>query len=184
MSYQQFRPTGFNILPPVVKNLLIINAIMFLASLVFKIRFHINLNDMLGLHYPSSTKFHWYQFITYMFMHEGWEHIIFNMFAVWTFGNVLENFWGPKRFIVFYIITALGAAVIQTIYTGYQLHVIDMAIANPDPESYLKLMNHYFESPGIHDIYTTWKQVPAQPEVISVALRDLNGLRAELGEVS
>ena len=150
MDYQQqYRPAGFRLLPPVVKNILIINVIMFLASLAFKYRFQIDLRDLLGLHYPTSPSFHWYQVFTYMFMHEGWDHIFFNMFGVWMFGYVLENYWGPRRFIIFYLVTALGAAFIQTLYTGYQLHTITEAINNFSPEEYRKIMSHYFEDPAI-----------------------------------
>ncbi len=91
MSYQQYRPQGFRMLPPVVKNLLIINGIMFLATLAVKNSTGFDLSNILGLHYFASQKFYPFQFITYMFMHANFEHILFNMFALWMFGYVLEN---------------------------------------------------------------------------------------------
>ena len=91
MSYQQYRPNSFNVLPLVVKNLLIINGLFFLATFAFQNQ--IDLADKLGLHYPFSDKFQPYQVITYMFMHGGIWHIVFNMFALWMFGNTLENYW-------------------------------------------------------------------------------------------
>lgn len=110
-SNQQFRPRGFRILPPVVKNLLIINGLFFLATVAFSSSF--DLADTLGLHYFASEKFSPYQIITYMFMHGSITHIIFNMFALWMFGNVLENLWGPRRFLVYYLITGIGASMIH-----------------------------------------------------------------------
>jgi len=120
MSYQQFRPGGFRILPPVVKNLVIINALFFLATYAFGHAFDIDLVEYLGLHYIKSEKFMPYQFITYMFMHGGIWHIFFNMFALWMFGNALENVWGPKRFLTYYMVTGIGAALIQMLVMWIQ----------------------------------------------------------------
>jgi len=95
MNGNQFRPAGgFRLLPPVVKNLLIINGLAFLAYMVLDQVMHIDLNDILGMHYVGSEKFKPYQIITYMFMHGGFGHLFFNMFALWMFGNTLENYWG------------------------------------------------------------------------------------------
>ena len=185
MSYQQqYRPSGFNILPPVVKNLLIINGIMFLATWAFKSRFNIDLNDMLGLHYPTSPKFHWYQFFTYMFMHGGFEHILFNMFGLWTFGYVLENFWGPQRFLFYYVITGLGAALIQTLYTYYQLHVIDTAIATLDPETVRSLLGPHFSGTVIQDLYNGLKAAHPSDSTIAEATQDLGAYRAFVEGIS
>lgn len=136
MDTQQYRPTGFRILPPVVKNLIIINVIFFLATITFSSKFGIDLNDYLGLHYFGSEKFHPYQLITYMFMHGGFMHIFFNMFALWMFGKVLEDVWGPKRFIVFYLICGIGSALIYSIVLYFRLNPtiseINSFINNPD----------------------------------------------------
>lgn len=108
----QYSPSGFSFLPIVVKNLLIINGIMFLADMVLT-RFGIQLNEILGLHFFLASGFRPYQLLTYMFMHANFSHLFFNMFALWMFGNVLENIWGTKRFLLYYIICGLGAAVMQ-----------------------------------------------------------------------
>ena len=108
----QYRPTGFSFLPVVVKNLLIINAIMFLADVVLA-RFGIDLSNILGLHFFMASDFHVHQLFTYMFMHGNFSHLFFNMFALWMFGNTLENIWGPKRFLLFYILCGIGAGLIQ-----------------------------------------------------------------------
>ena len=108
----QYSPTGFSFLPLVVKNLLIINGIMFLADIVLA-RFGIDLSGLLGLHFFLASDFHPHQLLTYMFMHGNFAHLFFNMFALWMFGNTLENIWGPKRFLFFYILCGLGAGVLQ-----------------------------------------------------------------------
>jgi membrane associated rhomboid family serine protease len=111
----EFRVGGFKILPPVIKNLLIINGLFFLATYAFATDMlgNINLNDIFGLHYITASKFHLYQFVTYMFMHGSIAHIFFNMFALWMFGSAIENVWGIKRFLLYYFVTGIGAAVIQ-----------------------------------------------------------------------
>lgn len=140
MNQQSFRPGGWNILPPVIKNLLILNGIFFLATITFQNAFNIDLNDILGLHYFSAEKFAPYQFITYMFMHGGFTHILFNMFALWMFGRVLENVWGPKRFITYYLITGIGAAIVHYVVFYFEIAPVLNAIqafeANPSIESF------------------------------------------------
>ena len=108
----QYSPTGFSFLPVVVKNLLIINGIMFFADVVLA-RFGIDLSNILGLHFFMASDFHVHQLFTYMFMHGNFSHLFFNMFALWMFGNTLENIWGPKRFLLFYILCGLGAGLMQ-----------------------------------------------------------------------
>lgn len=128
MSYGQYRPTSFKILPPVVKNLLIINAIFFLATIAVESTFRIDLNDILGLHFPAASKFSPYQLVSYMFMHGGFGHLFFNMFALWMFGNALENVWGPKRFLSYYLITGIGAAIVQMIVTYIRVSALEAQI--------------------------------------------------------
>lgn len=114
MYNQQYSPNKFNLLPPVCKNLLIINILMFLATYVLKLR-GINLEDYLGLHFFMADSHHIWQYITYSFMHANFNHLFFNMFAIWMFGYTLENIWGTKRFIFFCFTAALGAALMQQI---------------------------------------------------------------------
>jgi len=108
----QYSPNRFSFLPVVVKNLLIINGIMFLADIVLT-RFGIDLSNVLGLHFFMASGFMPFQLLTYMFMHGNFSHLFFNMFALWMFGNTLENIWGPKRFLMYYILCGLGAALLQ-----------------------------------------------------------------------
>ncbi len=162
MSLQQNRPNSFSYLPLVVKNLLIINGLFFLAALAMT-NMGINLEDKLGLHFPFSEKFQPYQLITYMFMHGGFMHLFFNMFALWMFGNTLENLWGPKRFLTYYMITGIGAAVCHYAVVYFQiqptLNVIKAYISNPSLESFqvfldsehlkfsnIEMLNHFNET--------------------------------------
>jgi len=110
-NMQNYRPVFGNI-PPVVKNLIIINALMLLATYVLGMR-GVDLNSVLGLHFFLSPEFQPYQLVTHMFMHGGITHLFFNMFALWMFGRVLESVWGPKRFFIYYFVTGLGAAALH-----------------------------------------------------------------------
>jgi membrane associated rhomboid family serine protease len=133
MPLEQYRPSRFNLMPTITKNIIIINVIMFITTIVLAQQ-GIDLIDILGLHYFESEKFHIWQFITYMFMHGGWAHIFFNMFAVWMFGAAIENMWGPKRYLNYYLLTGLGAAVAHYAIVYYQLQPvitqIDSALSN------------------------------------------------------
>lgn len=117
-------------IPPVVKNLLIINIIFFAATWIFEKQGGPNLRDLLGAHYFDSPNFHFWQPITYMFMHANIQHIFFNMFGLFMFGGILENHWGSKRFLNFYLITGLGALVLQWVVQGFELYQITGSIVN------------------------------------------------------
>ena len=101
-----------NNIPTITKNLLAINVLMFLAMLVAE-KQGVNLNSILGLHFFMSEEFMPYQLVTYMFMHGDISHIFFNMFALYMFGRTLEYVWGGKRFLVYYLLAGVGAALIQ-----------------------------------------------------------------------
>jgi len=96
--------------PPVVKNLIIINVVMLLGTMVLQQVFKVNLNAVLGMFYFQSPLFAPWQIVTHMFMHGGIAHIFFNMYALWIFGKTLESVWGSKRFLIYYLATGLGAA--------------------------------------------------------------------------
>ena len=102
-------------MPTVTKNLLIINVLCFLGAMVAR-RYGVDLNDMLGLHFFLASDFNPAQLITYMFMHANFQHIFFNMFAVWMFGRTLEMVWGPKRFLFYYILCGIGAGASGAVY--------------------------------------------------------------------
>lgn len=116
-------------IPPVVKNLLIINGIFFLATWVFEQQ-GISLTRILGVHYFDSPHFRIWQPITYMFMHGSFMHLFFNMFGLFMFGGVLEQRWGAKKFLNFYLITGLGALLLQWIVQGIEVYQITGSIVN------------------------------------------------------
>lgn len=99
-------------IPGVTKNLLIINVILFLGTMLLQSR-SVDLYDVLSMHYFQSVAFQPFQIITSMFMHGSFGHIFFNMFALLMFGATLERVWGPKRFLTYYFITGIGAALLH-----------------------------------------------------------------------
>ena len=127
----------FSHLPEVVKNLLIINGLFFLATWTLENQ-GIDLTKMFALHQFQSPDFEPWQLITHMFMHGGFTHLLFNMFALWMFGKTLENMWGGKRFLTYYIITGFGAALIYIGYIQFQINTIS---SNIDLETYNMIIN-------------------------------------------
>jgi membrane associated rhomboid family serine protease len=164
MNLDQYSPTGFRVLPPVVKNIIIINVLFYLATIGLGSALNIDLTDILGLHYFAASKFAPYQFITYMFMHGGFSHIFFNMFALWMFGSVLENVWGPKRFISFYIIAGIGAALTHYLIFYFQINPVlqqmELFINNPSFASLQQFVaSHKFQiSESSGDILPLFEQ--------------------------
>jgi membrane associated rhomboid family serine protease len=110
----------FSNIPQVTKNLLILNILFYVAKLVFASK-GINLDQLLGAHYPNSPLFQPYQVITYFFMHGDFFHILFNMLMLVMFGSNLERIWGPKRYFSFYVITALGAYALNSLMGTIEL---------------------------------------------------------------
>jgi membrane associated rhomboid family serine protease len=123
-----FRFRKFEGLPLVIKNLLIINGLVFLAQYVFGgIADPNKITDLFALHYYKSSYFEPYQIVTHMFMHGGFFHLFFNMFALWMFGSIVENVWGPKRFLIFYMVCGLGAALTQMSSYAWEFRNINLA---------------------------------------------------------
>ena len=118
----------FNNMTPVVKQLLIINVIVFGLSQVMPQNY-----EYLSLFYFESPYFRFWQPLTHMFMHGNLMHILFNMFALVSFGSALEHFWGGKRFLIFYIACGLGAAILHTAINYYNIHYI------PDKEELINV---------------------------------------------
>jgi membrane associated rhomboid family serine protease len=122
---------GFLSLPPVVKNIILINVLMLLADYAAKSVFGTDLTMVLGLYFPKSDHFMPLQIITHMFMHGGFWHLFFNMYALFIFGQVLENVWGPKRFFIYYMVCGLGAAFIHESVILFQYNKL-MNIISPE----------------------------------------------------
>ncbi len=151
-----YRPSS---IPPVTLNFLIINGLMYLIRLVFLYKYDIEISEYLGLRYIASQEFHWYQLITYMFVHGNEMHLFFNMFALWMFGPLLEQIWGSQRFLIYYVICGLGAAFTQYVFyyfsikeTIAELHRIHSEILKIPHES---IRSEYLEKwiERINEIY-------------------------------
>lgn len=113
---REFKPGGFQILPLIIKNLIIINVLVFILQQTVENSSNPELmNNLFALHTWQSPLFKPWQFITHLFLHGSIPHILSNMFALWMFGSVLENLWGPKKFLTFYIVCGLGAALLHMI---------------------------------------------------------------------
>ena len=126
-----YRPSSFSHLPEVVKNLLIINGLFFLATITLD-GMGFDMYHLFGLHQFQSDDFMPHQLITHIFMHGNLTHLIFNMFALWMFGKVLENVWGGKRFLIYYMITGLGAAIIHLGVSQYEIMSLQAQISTTD----------------------------------------------------
>ena len=155
---EQYSPTGFRVLPTVVKHLLIINALMYLATITLT-RFNIDLADFLGLHFFKASDFRIYQLVTYMFMHGNFGHLFFNMFALWMFGNTLENIWGSERFLLFYIVCGIGAGLCQELvqYIQYatslaQYETVNLGGRIVSMDTYLNMMTTVGASGAIYGL--------------------------------
>lgn len=145
---EQYSPPRFNILPPVCKNLLIINVIAYIATVVLRTR-GIDITDIFGLHFFMAKSHHIWQYVTYSFLHGSFSHLFFNLFAIWMFGYTLENIWGAKRFMVFCLVAALGAALAQEItyyfmysdivYGGYTM--VDLGTHTVPASDFLNSIN-------------------------------------------
>jgi membrane associated rhomboid family serine protease len=104
---------GFLGMTPVVKNIIMINILMFIVYWAGTKFFNIELNSILGLYFPKSDNFKPIQILSHMFMHASFWHIFLNMYALFIFGQALENVWGPKRFLLYYLVCGLGAALVH-----------------------------------------------------------------------
>lgn len=112
-----------NQIPPVTKNIIIVNVIIFLAMTIFPNEIGVMLNRYCGLHYFFANDFIATQFISYQFIHGGFSHLFFNMFSLFIFGMIIESIFGAKRFLIYYLTCGIGAGIIQQIayYVDIQL---------------------------------------------------------------
>ncbi len=174
--FGSFGNSGFSSIPPVVKNLIIINVILLLASWVASSTFNVELNSILGLYYPGSTQFQPFQIVTHMFMHGGIAHLFFNMFALFMFGKVLEMVWGSKRFLIYYLVTGLGAAALHTFVNYIQISGIESsatAMLNTlSPETFAAFVTKHFPEyyNTLYDKFLgAWYAAPNNVNYISAA---------------
>lgn len=150
-------------LTPIVKNLLIINVVIFLLQSLVKA---IDVSAIFALWNFGSENFAPYQFFTYMFAHGSFTHLLFNMFGLIFLGPLLEQFWGPKKFLTFYLITGIGAALVYSGIKGVELHNLKNAVsayeANPDPERFNNFVEKYVGRPS-QNLYNLINAYAAEP---------------------
>ncbi|KAA6341778.1 Rhomboid protease GluP [termite gut metagenome] len=145
-------------MPTITKNLIIINVLLLFGTLIAQ-RYGIDLVNYLGLHFFLAENFNVAQLFTYLFMHGGFGHVFFNMFAVWMFGTVLERTWGPKRFLFYYIVCGIGAGIVQEItqYIEYKMVLSQYINVNTGTgiipmSDYLNMMNTVGASGAVYGI--------------------------------
>jgi membrane associated rhomboid family serine protease len=132
MSFNNFG-NSFQRSSTAVINLIIANVLVFIAQVMFGgLQNESAVTDLFALHHFRSDEFKFYQIITHMFMHGSFMHLLFNMFALFTFGTMIERIWGPKRFLIFYFICGIGAALAQLGSYAYEFHTIDKMVLNLD----------------------------------------------------
>ena len=108
-----------------VLHLIIINTIVLILTFLNERGLflpHVNILDSFALHYFENPNFHWWQYISYMFMHADFTHLLFNMYALWAFGTPLENIWGRNKFLFFYFSCGVGAALLHTGVNYFYIH--------------------------------------------------------------
>jgi membrane associated rhomboid family serine protease len=127
-------------LPIVTRYLLIANFVIYLLAAVLQ-RYNIDLNAIGGLHYYAAQSFHWWQPFTYMFLHANLSHIFFNMFAVWMFAPMIEQQWGERRFLIYYLVCGLGAAFIQEVVWSLMLSNMSATYSSAALAQYAYYMN-------------------------------------------
>jgi rhomboid-like protein len=141
-------------IPPVVKSLLILNILFFIATLLYRVGGGFPLISWFAVFFYDSPSFHFWQPITYMFMHspDNFFHIIFNMFALYSFGSILEAKWGAKKFFAFYFITGIGALALQWAVQTYEVyaavgHWIDISTYHPKSQEEHDLLSSIYFGP-------------------------------------
>lgn len=155
--------------PPAVKGLLLANVVMFILSYVFGPVF----TRLFALYQPASDFFMPHQVISHLFMHAGFTHIFFNMFALWMFGRILEQVWGSKRFLIYYFITGIGAAFLHTLVNYIEfnsMHVAGQALINtPTPQLLESFVNKYIQHPSSYltDLMYKFAENPDSSSILS-----------------
>ena len=174
-----FGTSGLTDTPPVVKNLLYINILVFFLTFVLFRNNVDEIENLFALHYFKSDYFHWWQFVTHIFMHGGITHIFFNMFGLWMFGRVLEGVWGGLRFFVYYMVTGVGAALFYTFVNYLSYSAIESAITafanTPSPDLYGSIVQKYFSSAYVAniDFINSWQSNMGNQEFARIAVENL-----------
>ncbi|MCH7402859.1 rhomboid family intramembrane serine protease [Belliella kenyensis] len=169
----------FRNLTPVVKNLLLINIGVFVIASYFMP----GLEKIFALYYVESASFLPTQFVTYMFMHANFWHLFSNMFGLFIFGPLLEQFLGPKKLLTLWMVCGVGSGLLYSGYNAYKIHQLDQEIeafyANPSPDTFndfVKDNRHLFKS-GVYDFIDEYSKNPESKSLIQRAKENYNGIR-------
>jgi membrane associated rhomboid family serine protease len=169
----------FNNLTPVVKNLLIINVVIYFVTTYFMK----NLQGVFALYFIDSTRFLPTQFLTYMFMHADGMHLFSNMLGLFIFGPLLEQFLGPKKLFALWMVCGVGAGVLYSGYTAIKMgrldDKIDLFYTNPNPDDFSGFVrdNRRMFKPEVYDFIDEFSRNPEDPELKQNAKQSLIGLR-------
>jgi len=162
--------------PPVVKNIILINLVIYLACNVFPNVFGFDLGSNLAFYNIGTKQFRPYQIVTYMFTHEDFMHAFFNLFAVWMFGRVMEITWGSKKFFIYYMATGIGAILFNSLVSWgtvlYIRHAAESLLGNLDPNSMMVFIKHYFpriDQEAIRPFFDQWSQDPGNASNLAYA---------------
>lgn len=175
---RELRPLGNTLFPPVVKNLLIINGILFFATYAFQQSLGFDLTEYLALYYPTSGSFRVWQLFTHLFMHGNIGHIFSNMFALWMFGSVIENYLGSKKFLNYYILCGIGASIL---YMGVRYIEIaplqkgvDTYISNPTVGNFNEFVTTYIPDkiqPNLNELLDFWNANPTSEDAKNASIK-------------
>lgn len=152
----------FRNIPAVTKNLLIINVVAYLATIVLE-QTGISLEKFGGLHFYLASDFHIHQFVTYQFLHGSFTHLFFNMFALWMFGCVIENVWGGRKFIFYYIVCGIGAGLCQEV-----VQLVQYMLENLSSYDYVNVVG-YGRMP-MDEYLNNWLTIGASGSVYAILL--------------
>ena len=158
---------------PITIHIIIINALLLLAHEVLKSRTGISLQNLLGLHYFEAANHHWWQYFTYMFMHNDFWHLFNNMFSIFMFGRLMEQVWGEKRFIIYYLVTGIGAAIIQQLAWRYDMGQIVAEVTANYPNAgftYDELIHNGIQTPSGHFFVSQLNTIGASGSVFGILL--------------
>lgn len=154
-------------LPEVTKYLLVINGLMYLATYVLSNTPLRPFFDSLALYQPGTPDFHFWQILTSVFMHGSFLHLFSNMFSLWMFGAVIENIWGGRRFLVYYLVTAVGAGVLYLLVNQVEISIAaGKLLAEGAPQSLLTALRHTSDLNIANDLIAQ-AGVPVNGELIS-----------------
>lgn len=161
--------------PPVVLNLIIINALFLLITKVMG-NSGTSLVDMLGLHTFFSPEFRVWQLFTNIFLHGDFWHLFFNMFSLWMFGRILEQVWGGKKFLIYYLATGVGASILNSLVNIAEIEMLrrsaEEVLANMSPDAFFSFISQHASAfkAGLNDEFMTqWYKTPDNPMFIREA---------------